>query len=131
MAESVTPFLMFEGKAGEAMDFYTGLIPDSRILSVDRYGPDGPGPEGSIRFASFSIKGQRVLVSDSYIEHGFTFTPSFSFFIETSSVEEIDALAAALGEGGETLMPLDNYGFSQRFTWVVDRFGVSWQLNLA
>jgi len=131
MAKSVTPFLMFEGRAQEAMDFYVRVMPETRVLSVDRYGPGDPGPEGSIRFASFSVCGQIILCSDSYVEHAFTFTPSVSFFVETESVEEIDALASALGEGGETLMPLDDYGFSQRFAWVQDRFGVSWQLNLA
>ncbi len=129
--KSVTPFLMFEGRAQEAMDFYVRVVPDSRILTVDRYGADGPGPEGTVRFATFSVGGQNVNCSDSFISHDFTFTPSISFFVETSDEAEIDALAAALSEDGQFLMPLDNYGFSRRFAWVVDRFGVSWQLNLA
>jgi predicted 3-demethylubiquinone-9 3-methyltransferase (glyoxalase superfamily) len=67
---------------------------------------------------------------DSPAKHAFTFTPSFSFFVETESEDELRRLAAALGEGGSVMMPLGDYGFSRLFTWVSDRFGVSWQLNL-
>ena len=63
--------------------------------------------------------------------HGFTFTPSFSVWIETESTEELERPFTALAEGGAQLMPLGDYGFSRRFGWVNDRFGVSWQLNLA
>ena len=128
--DPVTPFLMFEGQAQQAMDFYTRVIPESEILDVARYGPTGPGPEGTVFIASMSLRGQTVLVSDSYISHDFTFTPSFSLFVACEDQAEIERLTAALGEGGRTLMPLDNYGFSRQFAWVEDRFGVSWQLNL-
>ena len=127
---AVTPFLMFEGQAQQAMDLYTRVLPDSEILNVERYGPDGPGPENTIIRATMSLRGQTVLVSDSYISHDFTFTPSVSLFVNCEDEAELERLVAELGEDGKTLMPLDNYGFSQRFAWVVDRFGVSWQLNL-
>ena len=130
MPASVTPFLMFEGQAQQAMEFYTRILPDSRILNVERYGPDGPGPEGTIMLASMSLRGQTVLVSDSFISHPFTFTPSFSLFVTCEDEAELERLTGALGENGKTLMPPDNYGFSQRFAWVEDRFGVCWQLNL-
>ena len=126
----VTPFLMFEGQGQQAMEFYTRVLPDSAILNVVRYGPEGPGPENTIMIASMSLRGQTVLVSDGNISHDFTFTPSFSLFVTCDDEAEIDRLTAELGEDGKTLMPLDNYGFSQRFAWVEDRFGVSWQLNL-
>ena len=130
MPAAVTPFLMFQGHAQEAMELYTRVIPDSQILDVESYGPDGPGPEGTIMLASISLRGQTVLCSDSPIQHDFTFTPSISLFVTCEDTKEIERLTAALGEGGKALMPLDNYGFSQRFAWVEDRFGVSWQLNL-
>ena len=60
----------------------------------------------------------------------FTFTPSISLFVECESDAEIERLAGALGEGGQFMMPLGDYGFSRRFAWVSDRFGVSWQINL-
>jgi predicted 3-demethylubiquinone-9 3-methyltransferase (glyoxalase superfamily) len=121
---------MFEGRAEEAMNLYVSLIPNSAITQIVRYGPDGPGPEGSVIQAACSIGGQTVLFSDSFVHHAFTFTPASSLFVECESDEEIRRLAAALGEGGGVLMPLDNYGFSRQFTWVNDRFGVSWQLSL-
>lgn len=131
MATTVRPFLMFEGKAEEAMNFYVSLIPGSEITSIARYGPGQPGPEGSVMVATFTVAGQAVMCSDSYVKHGFTFTPSVSLFVDCESEEEIRRLATNLAEGGAELMPLGNYGFSRQFAWVNDRFGVSWQLNLA
>lgn len=131
MSAKVQPFLMFEGKAEEAMKFWVSLIPGSEIVDVVRYGAGGPGPEGSVMLATVSVGGQSVKCSDSFVKHGFTFTPSFSFFVECASEAEITKLSAALSEGGGTLMPLGSYGFSRMFAWVCDRFGVSWQLNLA
>jgi len=128
---TVHPFLMFEGKAEEAMNFYVSLFPGAKILDIKRYGPNQPGPEGSVMKASFSIGNQTVLCTDSFVKHGFTFTPSFSFFVDCASEEEIGRLSASVSEGGATLMPLGEYGFSRKFAWVSDRFGVSWQLNLA
>lgn len=130
MSVTVRPFLMFEGRASEAIELWTSLIPGSSVGKVTRYGPEGPGKEGTIITAEFSLGGQSVIVSDSFVSHGFTFTPSFSFFVDCPSEEELRRLAQALGADGEVLMPVDNYGFSRLFTWVSDRFGVSWQLNL-
>jgi len=130
MSAKVRPFLMFEGKAEEAMKFYVSLIPGSEILEITRYGPGGPGPEGSVMKATFSVGGQTVMCIDSPAKHQFTFTPSFSLFVDCDSEVEVDRLSAALSEGGSTLMPLGNYGFSRKFAWVSDRYGVSWQVNL-
>jgi predicted 3-demethylubiquinone-9 3-methyltransferase (glyoxalase superfamily) len=130
MTRSITPFLMFEGRAAEAMAFYASLFPDAEITGVERYGAGEPGPEGTVKQAWLRIGDQTLRFFDSPVKHGFTFTPSLSFFVDCESEEEIGALAAALGEGGQFLMPLGSYGFSRRFAWVADRFGVSWQLNL-
>lgn len=130
MVTRMRPFLMFEGRADEAMKFWVSLFPNSEIGEVVRYGPGGPGPEGTIQTAAFTIAGQSVMCSDSFVKHGFTFTPSFSFFVDCASEDELRRLAAALAEGGGVLMPVDAYGFSRLFGWVADRFGVTWQLNL-
>jgi predicted 3-demethylubiquinone-9 3-methyltransferase (glyoxalase superfamily) len=121
---------MFTGEADAAMTFYVSLFPDSEIGDVVRYGPGEAGPEGTIMRASFRIGDQTILCTDSPPVHDFTFTPSFSLFVDCDSNDELERLVAALSDGGATLMPLDNYGFSRRFAWVNDHFGVSWQLNL-
>jgi predicted 3-demethylubiquinone-9 3-methyltransferase (glyoxalase superfamily) len=131
MSAKVRPFLMFAGKAEEAMNFYVSLIPGSEIVDIVRYGPGGPGAAGSVMKAAFSVGGQAVMCVDSWVKHDFTFTPAFSFFVDCDSEAEVDRLSAALSEGGATLMPLGDYGFSRKFAWVNDRYGVSWQLNLA
>ena len=130
MPQKVRPFLMFEGKAEEAMTFYVSLFPDGKIVDIVRYGPGQAGAEGSVKVASFMVGGQTVMCIDSPAKHAFTFTPAFSLFVDCESEEDIRRLSAALGEGGAVLMPLDAYGFSRRFTWLNDRYGVSWQLNL-
>jgi predicted 3-demethylubiquinone-9 3-methyltransferase (glyoxalase superfamily) len=130
LANSITPFLMFDnGSAETAMNFYVALF-QGTIKGIQRYGPGEPGREGSIKRADFNIAGQDVICIDSPIKHAFTFTPSMSLFVECASEAELDAALRKLAEGGSVLMPADNYGFSAKFAWVNDRFGVSWQLNL-
>ena len=130
MVASVQPVLMFQGNAEEALTFYTSLIADSRIEAISRYGPGEAGPEGTVMEARFTLVGQSVICIDSPVQHDFTFTPSFSFFVICSDDVEIRRLTSALLYGGEALMPLDNYGFSKLFAWVKDRFGIAWQLSL-
>jgi predicted 3-demethylubiquinone-9 3-methyltransferase (glyoxalase superfamily) len=131
MTTSVTPFLMFQGDASAALDFYQAVFPDVEIIALERYGPGDGAQAGWIKMATVRIGGQILRCNDSPIRHAFTFTPSFSLFVECDSEERLEQLFGALAEGGGTLMPLDNYGFSRRFGWVNDRFGVSWQLNFA
>jgi predicted 3-demethylubiquinone-9 3-methyltransferase (glyoxalase superfamily) len=132
MRPRVRPFLMFQGNnAEEAMRFYVSLFPDSQITDIVRYGPGQAGTEGSVMKAIFSLGEQAVMCIDSPVKHDFGFTPAFSFFVECESEEQLRGLSAALGEGGMFLMPLADYGFSRQFAWLNDRYGVSWQLNLA
>lgn len=121
---------MFTGQAEAAIHFYLSLFPDSKVLSLSRYGPDQAGAEGSVRHAMFTLNGQEFMCIDSNVQHAFTFTPSTSLYVRCYVEAEIDSLYAKLSEGGQVLMPLDNHGFSPKFAWVNDRFGVSWQLNL-
>jgi predicted 3-demethylubiquinone-9 3-methyltransferase (glyoxalase superfamily) len=65
------------------------------------------------------------------VEHDFTFTPSISLFVTCDTEEEIDRLFEKLSQDGSVLMPLSDYPFSEKFAWVEDKYGVSWQLNLA
>jgi predicted 3-demethylubiquinone-9 3-methyltransferase (glyoxalase superfamily) len=130
-APRATPFLMFQGGvAQQAMDLYVSLFADGEVLRLDRFGPGGPGYEGSVMRAAFCIAGQTILCSDSPVRHAFDFTPSNSLFVDCQDLADLERLAKALSAGGQWLMPMGDYGFSARFGWLNDRFGVSWQLNL-
>jgi predicted 3-demethylubiquinone-9 3-methyltransferase (glyoxalase superfamily) len=128
--QRITPFLMFTGRAEEAMNFYISLFPDSEVIHITRYGENEQGAAGTVRLAEFSLDGQHILCIDSPPVHEFTFTPSTSLYVACRTEDEVDTLFAALTEGGQTLMPLDAYPFSAKYAWVNDRFGVSWQLAL-
>ena len=128
--QKIKTFLMFEGKAEQAMNFYTSLFEKSGILNISRYGPNEAGVEGTVNQATFTLNGQEFMCIDSYVKHEFTFTPSMSLFIICETEAEIDRLFEQLSHGGQVLMELDRYPFSEKFAWVSDRFGVSWQLNL-
>ena len=130
MGQQITTFLMFDGKAEEAMNFYTSLFKNSEITSISRYGSNEAGVEGTVMHATFSLNGREFMAIDSDVKHNFTFTPSISLYVKCKAEQEIDRLFKALSEGGDVKMELDNYGFSKKFGWVSDRYGVSWQLNL-
>jgi len=126
------PFLMFQGGVAQsALDLYFATLPGSQMVRVEHYGPGEPGPAGTIKVAIFTICGREFMCSDSPVPHQFSFTPSSSTFVEFDSIEELERAFHALAEGGQVMMPLNNYGFSKRFGWLADRFGVSWQLNVA
>jgi predicted 3-demethylubiquinone-9 3-methyltransferase (glyoxalase superfamily) len=127
--QTITPFLWFDYNAEEAMNFYTSIFENSKIVGVTRYGEAGPGPSGSVMVASFQLAG----LNFSALNGGpvFKFTPAISFFVSCETERQVDKLWENLAKGGQTLMELDKYPFSVKFGWHVDRFGVSWQLNLA
>jgi predicted 3-demethylubiquinone-9 3-methyltransferase (glyoxalase superfamily) len=131
MTQSITTFLMFEGAAEAAMNFYVSLFNDAKIVSLERYGSGEIGPEGTVKLASFTLCGRSFYCSDSPAKHDFTFTPSISLYVDMDSETEIEKVFGQLAEGGKIYMPLDQYWFSEKFGWVGDRFGVSWQLNLS
>ena len=128
MTNRVSTFLMFEGCAEEAVRFYEGLFPNARLDKLERYAATDAGPIGKVRQASLTIGEHRLIAFDSPIKHEFGMTPSISLFVACDTAEEVDRLAAALGEGGAVLMPIDSYDFALRYTWLNDRFGLSWQL---
>lgn len=131
MNPKITTFLMFEGDAEEAMEFYTSLFDDSEIIRIKKYGtenPHGPKAQGKVQHALFTMNGKQYMAIDSF-GHQFSFTPSMSLFVQCDSEEELDTLYEKLMDGGTAAMPLDNYGFSEKFGWVQDKYGVSWQLN--
>ncbi len=130
MRPTITTFLMFEGQAEEAMNLYVSLFKNSSVTGIKRYGATGPGKEGSVMQAKFLLNGREFMCIDSPTKHDFTFTPAISLFVDVDNEGELDLLFMKLSVGGQVLMPLGSYGFSRKFGWVSDKFGVSWQLNL-
>ena len=124
-------FLTFQKEnAEEAMNFYVKLFDNSKIVELKRWEKGGPGKEGTVMHAIFNLNGKLFMCSDSPPVHEWDFTPAVSNFVECDDEKEIENLFAKLSENGEVTMPLNNYGFSQKFGWVIDQFGISWQLNL-
>ena len=113
------------------MNLYISLFADSAIQSISRYGENEEGPAGAVRHAVFSLNGQSFMCIDSAVKHDFTFTPAMSLHVTCAAESEIDKLYAALSQGGQVFMPLDVYHFSEKYAWLSDQYGVSWQLTLA
>lgn len=121
---------MFTGQGSAALDLYTQVFPSFRVERIERYAAGEMGAEGTVKRAHASFAGHVITVIDSPPVHAFTFTPSISLFVDFDSAADLDAAFATLSDGGHVFMPLNAYGFSRRFGWCADRFGVSWQLNL-
>lgn len=128
--QKITTFLMFSGNAEEAMNFYISIFNQSEIISITRYGDNELGKKGSVMHAKFTLNGQEFMCIDSNVEHGFTFTPAMSLYVTCDTEKEINEIFEKLSESGKVLMPLETYPFSDRFGWVEDKYGVSWQLTL-
>jgi predicted 3-demethylubiquinone-9 3-methyltransferase (glyoxalase superfamily) len=116
MQQKITTFLTFEDRAGEAVEFYTSIFPSSKVTSERRYGPAGPGPEGSLMTATFELNGQEFMALNGGAS--FSFAPGISLFVDCETQEEVDEYYDRLAEGGEEVA----------CGWVTDKFGVSWQV---
>ena len=130
MTQRALTHLMFAGQASAALELYGATFPDFRVVSVEHYGPEVAGAAGWVKQAEAALGSHHIIVIDSPVRHDFTFTPAMSLFVNCASEEELDRAFAALADEGKIYMPIGNYGFSRRFGWCSDRFGVSWQLNL-
>ncbi|CQR73433.1 3-demethylubiquinone-9 3-methyltransferase [Sporomusa ovata DSM 2662] len=128
--QKIYTFLMFTGNAEAAMKLYTSCFDQSEIINITRYGADEAGKEGTVFQAMFSLHGQVFMCIDSYVEHVFTFTPAISLYVKCYTEDEIDRVFKSLSQDGKVLMPLAAYPFSEKFGWLEDKYGVSWQLTL-
>jgi len=131
--QKIIPCFWFDDQAEAAVNFYTSIFPDSKILTLERYSKTvaeaAEQPEGSVLSLSFELAGQSFVALNG--GPVFSFTPAVSFFYHASSREEIDALWNKLLPGREVLMELGAYPFSDWYGWLQDQFGVSWQLMLS
>src|SRR6266849_7764684 len=114
--QKITPFLWFDGKAEEAMNFYVSIFKNSKVVSVTRYGEAGPGPKGTVMSATFQLEGQEFFA----LNGGplFSFTPAISFFVNCETQQEVDELWEKLSAGGK----------KERCGWLKDKYGLSWQI---
>jgi predicted 3-demethylubiquinone-9 3-methyltransferase (glyoxalase superfamily) len=114
--QKITPFLWFDGKAEEAMNFYISVFKNSKVGRVSRYGEAGPGPKGTVMSATFQLDGQDFFALNGGPQ--FVFTPAISFFVNCETQQEVDELWDKLSEGGK----------KERCGWLKDRYGLSWQI---
>jgi predicted 3-demethylubiquinone-9 3-methyltransferase (glyoxalase superfamily) len=114
--QKITPCLWFDGRAEEAMRFYTSVFKDSKKGDISRYGETGPGTKGSVLTATFEIEGQEFMALNGGPE--FKFSPAVSFVVHCKSQKKVDYYWDKLVEGGAP----------QQCGWLTDKFGVSWQV---
>jgi predicted 3-demethylubiquinone-9 3-methyltransferase (glyoxalase superfamily) len=116
MQMKITTFLTFDRRAQEAVEFYTSIFEDSRILSTTYYEAGGPGPEGELMSATFELAGQEFMALNG--GPSFTFSQGLSLYVDCEDQGEVDELWERLTDGGEP----------GPCGWLTDRFGVSWQI---
>jgi predicted 3-demethylubiquinone-9 3-methyltransferase (glyoxalase superfamily) len=116
--QKITPFLWFDGNAEEAMNFYLSVFDDAKVETISRYGEAGPLPEGSVMTASLKLFGQTLMLLNGGGSTKHPFTPAISFMIDCETQDEVDRYWNELTAGGK----------EQPCGWLVDRFGVSWQV---
>src|SRR5690349_5194646 len=115
--QKITPFLWFDNNLEEAIEFYSSIFPDSKVLSMSRYGEGGPGPAGQVMAATFQLQGQEFMGLNGGPH--FKFTEAFSLFVRCETQEEIDEKWNHLTSGG---------GEESQCGWLKDKFGLSWQI---
>jgi predicted 3-demethylubiquinone-9 3-methyltransferase (glyoxalase superfamily) len=116
MKNKITTFLTFDDQAEEAMNHYTSIFDNARIVNTQRYGAAGPGPEGSLMSGTFELDGQEFMALNG--GPSFSFSQGISLYVDCETQEEVDELWEKLSEGGE----------EGPCGWLTDKFGVSWQI---
>jgi predicted 3-demethylubiquinone-9 3-methyltransferase (glyoxalase superfamily) len=114
--QKITPFLWFDDKAEEAVNFYTSIFKKSRIGKVSRYGDENPEMKGNVMVATFELDGQEFMALNG--GPYFKFTEAVSFVVNCDTEEEVDLYWEKLSEGGE----------KGQCGWLKDKYGVSWQI---
>ena len=112
----ITPFLWFDDNAEEAVNLYTSVFENSKVISMNRYGEAGPGPKGMVMIAKFELAGQEFLALNG--GPMFKFNESVSLVVNCETQQEVDYLWEKLSEGGE----------QRQCAWLKDKFGLFWQI---
>lgn len=128
--QKITPNLWFDNQAEEAANFYVSIFENSKVGDITHYGEAAAEisgkPKGSVLTVTFQIEGQEFTALNG--GPVFKFTPAVSFLVACKTKEEVDALWKELSENGTALMELGEYPFSEKYGWVQDRYGLSWQV---
>jgi predicted 3-demethylubiquinone-9 3-methyltransferase (glyoxalase superfamily) len=114
--QKITPFLWFDNNAEEAVQFYTSIFKDSKILGTSRHGDAGPGPKGTVMTMKFELNGQEFIALNGGPH--FKFTEAISFVVNCETQKEIDEYWAKLTAGGKEV----------QCGWLTDKYGLSWQI---
>jgi predicted 3-demethylubiquinone-9 3-methyltransferase (glyoxalase superfamily) len=113
----ISPFLWFDTQAEEAANFYVRIFPNSKIVTISRYGEAGPGPKGSVMVVVFELDGKEFMALNGGPQ--FKFTEAISFSVDCKSQEEVDRFWNSLADGGE----------GGPCGWLKYKYGLSWQIN--
>ena len=130
--QKITPNLWFDQQAEEAVTFYTSVFKDASIRHISRYGKEGFDihgmPEGTVLTVDFQLAGHNFVALNG--GPNFRLNPSISFYVTCETEAETNEVWNRLADGGEVLMPIDKYDWSELYGWLQDRYGVSWQISL-
>lgn len=128
--QKITPFLWFDTQAQEAAKFYTSSFEQGATYNTAHYTDAGQEvhgqPAGQVMTVEFELDGQRFVGLNG--GPAFDFNPSISLFVGCKTKDEVDELWQTLSDGGGALMELGEYPFSERYGWLNDKYGLSWQL---
>ena len=113
----ITPFLWFDNNAEEAVQFYTSIFRNSKILQTSRYPEGAPGPKGSVMTMKFELNGQELIALNGGPH--FKFNEAISFIVNCETQKEIDEYWEKLTSGG---------GKEVQCGWLKDKYGLSWQI---
>ena len=130
--QKIIPFLWYDNNAEEAVNFYTSVFDNSKILSITRYNEDSAKAAGqkadSAMTIGFQLEGQNFTALNGGPH--FKLNQSTSFFVYCESDEKIENVFKKLSDGGQVIFPLDKYDWSPKYAWIIDKFGLSWQLDV-
>jgi len=114
--QKIIPFLWFDNKAEEAVNFYVSIFKNSKIVNMSRWGDGGPGPKGAVMSVTFELNGQEFMALNG--GPTFKFSPAISFFVKCETQQDVDDYWEKLSAGGT----------KERCGWLKDKYGVSWQI---
>lgn len=130
--QKIIPHLWFDHQAEEAVEFYTSLFEGSKTGNIAHYGEAGQDihgqKPGTVMTIEFELAGHRFIALNGGPH--FKFTPAISFYVTCETEREVDELWNQLSEGGMPMMPLDKYDWSEKYGWVQDKYGLTWQISL-